>query len=434
MIKFSTTKYLGWDAHLLQSDWIKLYLAPQLGGRIMQLAMHDHEFLFVNPEFVGKHVNDSRLGKEGSWLNFGGEKIWPAPQGWDNDSQWPGPPDPILDSGVYTLTKKDGDGNNIVLTLKSPIDFSRGLQMERDIMLSKKKAEVVIKASLHNTKNVSQKWAIWPVCQVQTGKLISEGQFQIICPTATDSKYNSGYKVMHGVVNNPQYSLNDKKQLVVDYKYMIGKVGLDTDSDWVAFLDKTTGKVLIYKFSVQKHLEYPDNTSVQIWTNGIGTIYSRNKLTIFENDPSLTPPYMEIEILSPLVNILPGKKIDFQYQIALSTIGKGQEIMDVNKLGIIVSNMYATNQKNSYEIIGNYGFFYKGILKIQINDADKIDTSKLRDLYKTQVSPLKGTTIKLAIKKTIPLLNTNHIISANLYDLKNNYIGTIDEINVQNCC
>jgi hypothetical protein len=29
-------------------------------------------------------------------------KMWPAPQGWDNQQQWPGPPDPVLDGGPYT--------------------------------------------------------------------------------------------------------------------------------------------------------------------------------------------------------------------------------------------------------------------------------------------------------------------------------------------
>ena len=37
-------------------------------------------------------------GSLGAWKNYGGAKTWPAPQGWDNDQQWHGPPDPVLDT------------------------------------------------------------------------------------------------------------------------------------------------------------------------------------------------------------------------------------------------------------------------------------------------------------------------------------------------
>ena len=34
-------------------------------------------------------------------MNWGGDKVWLAPQGWENEDQWPGPPDPVLDGGAY---------------------------------------------------------------------------------------------------------------------------------------------------------------------------------------------------------------------------------------------------------------------------------------------------------------------------------------------
>ena len=41
-----------------------------------------------------------------NWKNYGGAKTWPAPQGWDGAGQWPGPPDPVLDSGRYDFIRR----------------------------------------------------------------------------------------------------------------------------------------------------------------------------------------------------------------------------------------------------------------------------------------------------------------------------------------
>ena len=81
MTKFIS--YKGWKVWSLENRWMKLYIAPRLGGRIIQLEMEDHEFFFVNPLLAGKEPDSTRLGEHGGWLNFGGEKIWPAPQGWN---------------------------------------------------------------------------------------------------------------------------------------------------------------------------------------------------------------------------------------------------------------------------------------------------------------------------------------------------------------
>ena len=115
-----TAIYNGWNVSLLKNQWLKLSIAPQLGGRIIQLEMNGYEFFFVNRQLAGKEPDSTRLGPNGTWPNFGGEKIWPAPQGWDSPNQWPGPPDPVLDSGVYEVDKDDSE--NKVLTLLSPFD------------------------------------------------------------------------------------------------------------------------------------------------------------------------------------------------------------------------------------------------------------------------------------------------------------------------
>ena len=93
--------YQGWETLRLANPLIELQILPEIGGRIIQFKLGDREFLWVNPQLAGKFPEPSGLNAEGGWFNIGGDKLWPAPQGWDNDQQWPGPPDAVLDGQPY---------------------------------------------------------------------------------------------------------------------------------------------------------------------------------------------------------------------------------------------------------------------------------------------------------------------------------------------
>ena len=84
MIQKTNGKYKGWNVCSLENPLIKLHIAPNLGGRIIQLNMNDSEFFFVNRIgafnffanglLEGKEPDSTRLDENGTWLNFGGEK------------------------------------------------------------------------------------------------------------------------------------------------------------------------------------------------------------------------------------------------------------------------------------------------------------------------------------------------------------------------
>jgi hypothetical protein len=95
------SSYHGWKSHRLNNGLIALQIVPQIGGRIVQFTLGKKEFLWVNPQLAGRLAPPSGLAPDRSWLNYGGDKLWPAPQGWDNASQWPGPPGAVLDGQPY---------------------------------------------------------------------------------------------------------------------------------------------------------------------------------------------------------------------------------------------------------------------------------------------------------------------------------------------
>ena len=109
--------FRGWNAALLDNGLVRLAVVPDIGGRVMACDLGDVPFLFVDPSLAGKlfSAEDNQGdGSLGAWKNYGGDKTWPAPQGWDTEDQWHGPPDPVLDTGRYALDRLDADATSAI--------------------------------------------------------------------------------------------------------------------------------------------------------------------------------------------------------------------------------------------------------------------------------------------------------------------------------
>lgn len=94
--------YLGWKAIRLANAWVKLTIVPQLGGRLMQVTFGDHDYLFVNQQLKGQSFSPEVSAAQKRWFNYGGDKIWPLPEGSGDEQHWPGAEGAALDSGVFT--------------------------------------------------------------------------------------------------------------------------------------------------------------------------------------------------------------------------------------------------------------------------------------------------------------------------------------------
>ena len=399
------TNYRGLSVSLVENSWVKLYIAPMHGGRILQLELDGYGFFYVNPH------------PEGSWLNFGGEKIWPAPQGWSSSDKWPGPPDPVLDGGPYSITELDAGTGEDWVKLTSPFDNYTGLQITKEIHLSEISSEVVVKASFQNLGNHTVRWSVWPVCQMNTPFESPENRYQIICPVNPDSKFENGFKVIHGLANNPQNTFDSFGNLVVSYQYLVCKVGLDSNAGWVAWLDNVTGKVFVYKFDFDSQKVYPQNCSVEIWTTGRGLTYSR-QLNVHKDDRSVNPPYMEAELLSPMHEMRPGENALFEYRMATSTIPANSGIKEVNKYAVIASPLKKEIIESSIAIAGKFGVFTNGTVKLKVNGTY---------LSEMRVSPSEGVNIDFNIENGLFQKESTFLISLDLFDADGHFLGIIDK-------
>ena len=128
----------GWtNAYSISNGIVDVVVVPSI-GRIMSYHFTGHPEtspIWVNPDEMGKPAGDS-------WVNFGGDKVWPAPQGeWGKHTgqgrNWP--PDPAIDPGSFTISRID-DGVRLTGTPSKAFAIS----INREIVLKPGQSQVSV--------------------------------------------------------------------------------------------------------------------------------------------------------------------------------------------------------------------------------------------------------------------------------------------------
>src|SRR5690606_17484488 len=78
------------DVIRLENAACSVVVAPGLGGRVLSYSTLGREWLWRNPRLLDPELRlvaplDSLPAPVSfdTWANWGGDKTWPAPQGWD---------------------------------------------------------------------------------------------------------------------------------------------------------------------------------------------------------------------------------------------------------------------------------------------------------------------------------------------------------------
>ena len=145
----------------MANQWVQLIFVPELGGRLMQVTFADHPYLFVNSEYEGKYIPPEKAA--GRWINYGGDKIWPLPEGNDDEQHWTGSSTP-LDDGAYQFSIV-AQGEHCTVRLDGPPDPPTGLQYSREISIGSDSPEISFHAITKNYTGHSIAWSVQSVSQ-----------------------------------------------------------------------------------------------------------------------------------------------------------------------------------------------------------------------------------------------------------------------------
>lgn len=417
----------AWDTIDLKNDLIEVQPVPKIGGRIIQYKLGDYGFFWVNKKLAGKEPPPGRLGPNGEWLNYGGDKLWPAPQGWDNENQWPGPPDPVLDGGPYTAEVKEEAGRVNAVKLTSAKDRRSGIQFSRLIKLFEGTTRVRIRATMKNIDTKPRRWGIWAVTQFDTGNRHGDGYNQnywTYCPLNPNSMYHKDYNVLFGVVNNTSFKPDyQNKMMRVHYENRVGKIGLDSPAGWVATVDATDGYVFVHRFKYEGAKPYPDNSSVEFWCNGQGEFVAWGKLVKMPEDPEQTPYLLETEILSPFAKLDPGESYTFHYDWYAARIPPNSGVTACNELGVTCKPFSAKLRSGRLVLDGDFGVFYQANCRVVFLDAYNNKSRTL--LPSVPVTPLKPFSPsqfnELLAQTAVP--QSSQVVALYLYDKDGQLLG-----------
>jgi hypothetical protein len=367
--------YKGWQTLGLSNGIVEVQIAPDLGGRVIQCSLGNHNYLWVNPDLAGKAPPPSGLGVNGEWLNYGGDKLWPAPQGWDGPDQWPGPPDAILDGSPYAATVLEERGREVSVKLVSREDPHTGIRFTRTITLPDGSSRVLFHAIMTNVDTKPHRWGIWSVTQLSVSSRSGEDynrDYRAYIPLNPQSRFPNGYVILFGDKENPEFTLDhDSNLLRIHYQRKVGKVGLDSRAGWVANVDGERGYVFVQAFRFQPAREYPDGSSVEYWVNGLGKIFAWRKEIEMPTSPSENPFFVETELLSPLESLQPGLSASFDYEWRVARIGGSFPILDCTVAGCTAEAFACRRTPNGTLVLsGRFGVFYSGVARLRVLDGD----------------------------------------------------------------
>lgn len=359
--KVNPTKFDGWNAQELSNPWLDLVIVPQLGGRLMQVTFAAHPYLFVNPKYEGQYFPPSQA--DGKWFNYGGDKLWPMPEGPDDGSHWPGPIADQLDDGVYQFEVLSQDPACAV-RLDGPADSKTGLQYSREITIRADSPEIQFHSVMKNASDRTIRWSMQTVSQYNTSDARNPAEynrdFWALTPLNAQSAYFNGYQVRAGLANDPSFAAKDG-MFSLHWLYLQNEVWLDSMAGWLAVDDAESGYAMVERAHTDAAAEYPGKATLIFYKNGAAVdLDDSGKPVLRGSDPIHAPYYMEAEINSPMVELKPGQSyaMDTLWQPA-RLAGR---ITGISDAGIIANPIATEASGDRARITGSLGVFYPGKL------------------------------------------------------------------------
>lgn len=296
--------------HQVDTGDLCLTFLPGLGGRLLSVRCGGAELLWQNPAYVDRgSLRTVRPrpdwapldGTMGSWANVGGSKTWPAPQGWTDDTEWAGPPDPVLDSGAWTMESAVAADGTVHLRMASPDDPRTGLRIIRELTVPAGRT-FTQRSTFRNVSDRPVRWSVWEVAQVDTGGgpgwAPEDGTITV---SVSDDAAPLDMIAAVGRVEVGPRGPDGRREVPV--RAAVGKVGFTTADGELAF-HRPDGAGLTLRFDPVLGAPYPDGGArVELWMQC-------PQPTPLDDWGGLHPDawLTELEVLGPLVDLAPGEE------------------------------------------------------------------------------------------------------------------------------
>src|SRR5246127_2103043 len=341
----------------------------------MQVSFNGHPYLFVNQVYKGKYISPAEAA--GRWINYGGDKIWPLPEGNDDEQHWTGASTP-LDDGAYTFSILS-QSNRCTVRLEGPPDPPTGLQYTREISIGNDSPEIFFHAITRNITGHTIAWSVQSVSQYDLSDASDPNQynhdFWAFAPLNPRSSYLHGYHVRDGLANDPSFSVKDGL-FRLNWKYLENEVWLDSPAGWVALIDGATKYAMVEKTKNIAGGDYPSKATTIFYKNG-PTVEMDEKGMPYLRSTSVekTPFYMEAELNSPMAVLGPGETYAFDTTWFPSRLSG--DLVTVTEAGLVAQPLVARRNGEKIDLSGSFGVFFPGELKAFLYDEGGRGTNEV---------------------------------------------------------
>jgi hypothetical protein len=358
--------FKGWQDYSLSNGLITLLVVPDVGGRAIQFELGTHPYFFVNPELAGKILPRDENDRGSEWANYGGDKDWLAPQGFDASDEWAGPPDYTIDGSRYTAEVIKDTPEEVALQVTSPPDERSGLIIRRIYHVERGSTRVRVEHNMQNISAHNVRWGFQEVTQSDTldpdDRQEPNRDVWMYCPVNPRSRFPKGYIVQFGEVTHPAYHVRPDGLFALQCLYQVAQVGLDSDAGWLSVSNGKTQHAFVERFRFVPGVQYPDNCTVEFWLNGPHRQIKVPDRTN-ENLPAV-PFYLETEIVSPFFELKPGESGHFETEWFASR--SPRPVIGVTDAGAVSEPLKMDGTANAAQLSGMFGVFYLGTAEISI--------------------------------------------------------------------
>ncbi len=359
--------YMGWKTEQVANRWVTLEVAPQLGGRLLQVTFNGHDFLYVNPNLQGKIIP---LGTRGGH-NYGGDKIWPLPEGNDDEQHWAQGTAGPLDTGIYTLQVLSR-GAKCAVRMTGPQDPSIGQRYIREISIGADSPVISFRNTMQNVTGYPQTWSEQTITEYPmsnpSGSENLNTKFWGVTALNPASAYPSGYSIHTGPQVNDAYSASDGT-LRVHWNNIAQEVWIDTPQGWLAAVDGTSGYTMVERHAIERTREYPGKATIIFYSSGAPRRRTPTPGAPAPAQPQAQPaqpapqregPYMEAEVNSPMVELKPGETYTMETEWYPTRMG--EDFKTTTWAGVIGKPLTASATPAGLALSGSFGVFYAGDL------------------------------------------------------------------------
>jgi hypothetical protein len=381
-----STNYMGWKSERLSNKWVTLEIVPEIGGRLIQVTFGGHDLLYVNPALKGQVIPPGTRGGE---HNYGGDKIWPLPEGNQDEQHWSGSGG-HLDGSAFTLKVLSRTPTKCAVRLTGPINDEIGQRYIRDISIGADTPEISFHVVMQNVTGFPQTWSEQTITEFATSEPSGSENLNTKWWGVTElnpkSVYPKGYFVRTGPEDNPAFVVDDGK-LRVHWNDIMQEVWVDSPSGWLAAVNGETGYTVVMRHKIDPFHSYPGGASIIFYSSGPPR---RRRDQTQAPPPHREGPFVEAEVNSPSVELGPGES--YAMDTTWYPTRMGEDFKTTTWAGVYGKPLTATRTDAGLVLSGEFGVFYAGDLVAHLYPRTAEDnTMKIMSVTPTEPVQLQTT-------------------------------------------